>query len=344
MIDFSSLAGIPLGSGLTLERCNFIMTGDTFAGPDYPIASTVRLGTDSPSPLLPVQDVSIRNCTFSHNTDYPFTAHVVAFGIDGLLIENNVFDLNASGRFADCAPVIVSGVTEKAAIIHLGTALGQINATNVTIRGNQIDGSTQVGIYSTTGALATPNSQIVIEDNNITAAEQGILFENTISSEIKGNHVAGVNGSSVDGVQCATGVGIELAGSLAYNTSASSACNAILKNTVTNNGRGIVLDCGAKGNLVQENDVFNNSIAQIVIKDRKNNVKKDNTTFKRPCANPCNTQSIQVKTQAAQSAQPAKKVTPKWHLTAELEANIQKIAGEKGIAQIKTALSKYAQQ
>ena len=195
-------------------------------------------------------------------------------------------------------PPLNNGIPDKSANIHLGSFLGDVNSKNVTIRGNQIGGAAQVGIYAQTGAFLMPNQNILIEDNNITAAETGILFENTIASEIVGNRISGVNGSV-----CApgVGVGIQLSGSLPWNTTASSSCNAVLNNTVSNNITGILIEQGAQGNLLDENKVFNNSKCQILNRNKKRNVLEDNITFKKPKCNPCKTQSTTLAKPIAQS-------------------------------------------
>lgn len=290
-----------ISSGLLVDHCTFNQQSSApFSFVPYPAVRNIQIGSDLAQfsgTLGFANDVIIRNSTLTQNINPAagFGANIVAFGGSGYLIENNILDCNSPGYivgFPTCeaaqGPTFApNGIPEKSANIHLGTSLGIVNARNVTIRGNQIGGGCQTGIYSTTGALNTPNERIVVEDNNITATEYGILLENTITSKISNNHITGVQGSSCN--PC--GVGIQLSAALPWNETATSSCDALIGNTVTNNITGILIQPGAQGNLIRENKVFNNKKHQIVAK-KKENVREDNITFKKPKCNPCGTQSV----------------------------------------------------
>ncbi len=277
-------ADTPIATGLLVENCTFATQSQLFG------SGLIALGE-----FGPCRDAIIKNCTFTNLNAPSYYADIQATQINGLLVENCIFDSNSSGRNPDGTPVLFQGTTqlfpEKGANIHFGmpSEVGSIidgaNVTDVTIRGCQIGGGAQVGIYAETGVTPAPNQRITIEDSSITATEVGILFENTLTSTITENQVRGVTGN-----QFAPGQGIVLAGPLSQNPTATSSCNALLENTITNNQEGIVIECGAKGNLLKENNVFNNSNHQIVVKDRRNKCV-DNTTFLKPCK-PCG-QSVQ---------------------------------------------------
>lgn len=277
-----------ISSGLIVDHCTFhtqAANGGPNAGP-----RGLRIGANvigfSPSTNLITHDCIVRNCTFTHLNAPSKYNDILASWVDGILIERCVFDSNSSGRVG-CTPITnnQSGLIEKSANIHLGYAASG-NAKNVTIRGNQIGGGAQVGIFVDGDPVFGPCEHIVIKNNNITAAEQGILLNNTIDAIVRGNYISGVNGSFSGGIPCAPGVGIELAGATANFPTASSSCNAILGNTVVNNGTGILIDLGAHGNLIKANKAFNNSMHQIHVVDKANNMEKRNTTFKvgTPCS------------------------------------------------------------
>jgi parallel beta-helix repeat protein len=279
-IDFANnVSGNPSASGCLIDSCTFNLIGTTMSPlPAYQAMRGIQIGRELTN-LVNGNGVIIRNCTFTHINEPSFAMDILVFGGDSILIENNLFYSNSTGYLSDCTPpthtVGSVVVTDKSANIHLGSFLGTLNVTNVTVRGNQIGTKNQVGIYSTTGTFTTPNSNIVIEDNNITAREAGILFENTIASSISNNHISGVSGSS-----CATGIGIYVAGPPSYNPTAQTYGNAILYNTVTNNQIGIQLDQGAKNNLIRGNNIFQNSIHQVVEAKKHDNVFKDNVIFR----------------------------------------------------------------
>lgn len=302
--DFSSLTRT---GGLLVDGCTFSMQGINIIGnPAYYALRQIQIGHDLvifDCPFASFDNsvpfaVIIRNSTFNSNfaaSTQTLAMDILAFGADGLLIENNIFDSNSSGYITDCQPSLVQNpfsfpdctpglmIPEKSANIHLGSAFGQTNAKNVIIQGNILGTSAQVGIYATTGQFPVPNQNIVIKDNQITAAEWGILLENTIASQLINNFVSGVNGSACN----PTGIGIQLSGCLPWNKKASSSCIALQKNTIVNNSVGIVIQKRAQGNLLDMNEVFNNSKKQICIKDKKKSVSKDNIIFKKPCNNPC---------------------------------------------------------
>lgn len=291
-------------TGLLIDHCNFY-TGTTNSNGQFGTRA-VRIGvntvTTAQFPSSVTKDVIIRNSTFTHLNAPKNYRDLIASFVDGLMVEDCVFNSNPSGRNPDCSAIVNgnTGLTEKAANIQLGYA-GFGTAKNVTIRRNQIGGGAQVGILSEAATnmivnlpncarcpyqtIFGPNQNIVIANNNITAAEQGILLNNTIDSYIKGNYISGVNGSKSGALICAPGVGIQLSGPVTNFPTASSSCNIILGNTVVNNGTGILVESGAHGNLIKRNRVFNNSSKQIVIKDKAKNVKENNTTFSigTPC-------------------------------------------------------------
>lgn len=275
------------GNGFLVDHCNFTPQSTEPTIEAYPVVGTIVLGFQIFAITGLTNNVIIRNSTFSRvlNPAAPLGLDILCFGGEGILIENNIFDSNSPGYLTTtppCEQQLINGIPVRSANIQLGGAQSSFNVTSATIRGNQIGGGTQYGIYSSTGLLTTPNTSIVIEDNNITAAEAGVLFENTVGSKVTENLIAGVSGSVCN--PC--GIGIHLAGNLPWNASASSSCNALLNNTVVNNVVGIVIDETAEGNLLKGNKVFNNSKHQIVAR-KKNNVKLDNTTFKKPKCNPC---------------------------------------------------------
>lgn len=280
----SGTPGSAIPSGLIVDRCTFY--SESQVPPSDLGTRFLRLGGPSAFNGSPrgANDIIVRNTTFSYPNSSTLNDDIFAFAVDGLLVENCVFSSSSTGRDANCVPVSFVSVPDKSANIHLGgilidaafNVIGGSPVKNVTIRGNQFGSASQVSIYADTSIGTIPNQNILIEDNNITATENGILFENTIASEIRDNHVSGVNGSAC----VAKGVGIQLSGPTAINSSAASNCNAILNNTVMNNGVGIDVACGAEGNLIQGNNAFNNTYAQIQIKDKKHNVKKDNTEFR----------------------------------------------------------------
>lgn len=280
----SGTPGSAIPSGLIIDHCTFYSTSQET--PADLGTRFLRLGGPSAFNGAPrgANDIIVRDSTFTYPNSAILNDDIFAFAVDGLLIENCVFNSTSTGRDANCAAVPFISVPDKSANIHLGGALidaafnviGGSPVKNVTIRGNQLGSASQVSIYADTSIGTIPNQNILIEDNNITATENGILFENTIASEIRDNHVSGVNGS----VCIAKGVGIQLSGPTTINSAAASNCNAILNNTVINNGIGIDVECGAEGNLIQGNRAFNNTYAQILIKDKKHNVKKDNTEFR----------------------------------------------------------------
>jgi hypothetical protein len=192
---------------------------------------------------------------------------LLAFGVDGLLVENNTFSENANARVSNaCTLPLPYGlytpntIPDSSANIHLGSSWGDVNAKNVLIIDNVITGAAQIGIYSATGALATPNQNIAIGGNTITGAEQGVLFENTTNSLVSANSISGVNGDSC----FPNGTGLQLSGPLSYNPTAASSKNIILLNTITKNQTGIDILKGALNNSLQGNDVFNNAVANVV--------------------------------------------------------------------------------
>ncbi len=240
------------------------------------------LGTLVPGGLA--KDAIIRNSTFTNLNAVAAYSDIVIAGFQGALIENCIFDSNSSGRISG-VPVTNFGIPTKSGHILLGIAVSAtqaVTASDVTIRGSQFLGAAQTAIFSDTGAGTTPNERITIEDCSITATEVGIQFNNTVASTIENCQIRGVAGNAF-----AQGVGILLEGQLSYNPTATASCNAILGNTVTNNQEGIIVECGAQGNLLKENNVFNNSNRQIVVKSKKN-VLEDNTCFKKPNP-PCTT-------------------------------------------------------
>lgn len=270
--------------GLTVEGCHFKQnSGGEFL---TELSSTRVLvlggeqGISTGSPVRAVQNVIIRDNTFTLvQPDGENTYGILAFGGSSFLIEGNTFYCPAVGRDANCnlfQPLINSTgstIPDRDACIHLGSAAGEVNVTDVIIRNNQIGGPCQVGIYSTTGPLATPNQRIVIENNNITAVEQGILFENTSSSKIQNNHISGVNGNTCTNN---VGFGIQLSGKLPYNLTASSSCNVIENNTVVDNTIGILVKCRTEGNYIAHNKAIGNKDKQIVVGNKhKNTVGKN---------------------------------------------------------------------
>lgn len=282
--DSSGQLATPIPSGLLVDNCTF--TSSSEGAPDFPVIGYATLFAGLGGDLaetIGARDIIIRNSTFTHRGAAPRADDLLFAGVEGALIENCVFDSTATGRINGCQPTNTGGITQKSANIHLGGFVESSNQVDivggtfvkdVTIRGNQICGGAQVGIYAETCVGTTPNERITIEDNSITATEVGILLENTHSSTVIGNRVQGVNGSG-----CTTGVGIELAGALPYNAKAASKSNALLNNVVSNNNTGIILRCGAQGNFVKGNDVFNNDRCQILEEKKKSNKVTCNTIY-----------------------------------------------------------------
>ncbi len=272
----------PAPSGFLVDNCTFTSTsqGDS----DFVFNYATLFAGSIHVPGINTRDVIIQNSTFTHQGAPPRGDDLLLVGIEGVLIENCIFDSSATGRLSGCEHTETLGIVAKSANIHLGGVLysgdftqitGSSNVRDVTIRGNEICGGSQVGIYAETGTDTSPNERITIQDNSITAIEEGILFENTHSSTIIGNRVQGIEGNS-----CKKGVGIELKGKLSYNRRAASTSNAIVNNIVSNNDKGIELKCGAQGNLVQGNKVFNNSTHQIKEQKKNTNIIIDNIRFK----------------------------------------------------------------
>ncbi len=266
----------PVPSGLLVDSCTFTNSckNDTNQLP----YRTLAVGSLQVTGVS-ARDVIIRNSTFTHQGAPAKSVDLYMHGVEGALVENCVFDSTSSGRFENCASVEIDYVTDKSANIHLGGPLmssddpptlviGGTPVKDIIIRGNEICGGAQVGIFADTSIGSQANERITIEDNSITAREVGILFENTHSSTIIGNRVQGVIGNS-----CTKGVGIELDGGLSFNPMAASTSNAILDNVVTNNGEGILLKCGAQGNLVKGNIVFNNSYKHQIKEEKKHTNK-----------------------------------------------------------------------
>ncbi len=279
--QFTGQLVTPVPTGLLVDSCIVEQTGEgiILQGTFYPFMLFAG-GTTVPG--INARDVIVRNSTFTHQGATAPTIGLVFAGAEGILVENNVVDFTASGRLENCDPIQYLGLPTKTGNIHLGysitddleTVSGGAFVRDVTIRGNQLLGGAQIGIYAETSIGNTPNERITIEDNSITAAEYGILFENTRSSSIIGNRIQGVRGSL-----CQTGVGIELAGALEYNDVAASTSNAIINNIVSYNSNGIRLDCGAQGNLVKDNFVFNNDNHQIKEEKKHTNKIECNTVF-----------------------------------------------------------------
>ncbi len=279
--QFTGQLVTPVPTGLLVDGCTVVQTGEgeIIQGVFYPFMLFAG-GTTVPG--INARDVIVRNSTFTHQGATAPTIGLVFAGAEGILVENNVIDFTATGRLENCEPIQYLGLPTKTGNIHLGypitddleTISGGAFVRDVTIRGNQLLGGAQVGIFAETSIGATPNERITIEDNSITATEVGILFENTRSSSIINNRVQGVRGND-----CARGVGIELAGATDVNDSAASTSNAIIGNIVSNNYTGIKLDCGAQGNLVKDNFVFNNERHQIKEEKKHTNKIESNTVF-----------------------------------------------------------------
>ena len=282
----------PAASGLLIDHDTFTSTSTSLV-PFTPYLGErmIQIGLEfqkfSGEPLVGASNVTVTNSTFTQTNanliqGFPaggslprgsagIATNLFVFGVDGLYVANNTFTMNSTARLPDCSSGfpypsseywIVGPPTPEPATanIQLGTSYGDINVKNVTILNNKINGPDQVGIFSETGALATPNSNITIIGNNITGTEQGILFDNTVSSLIAGNLISSVNGSSC----FANGTGIQLDGSLAYNASAASSSNIIALNNVTNNKIGINILQGALNNSLLLNAVYNNAIANVI--------------------------------------------------------------------------------
>ncbi len=272
----------PVPSGLLIDSCTFTMVGEGQLN-DGIFNSVFSFMGNLSVPGINARDVIIQNSTFSHQGAAAGSDGLLFAGVEGVLIENNVFDMTASGRVEGCQLPTYFGVPRHVAVIHFGATLSTdlVTATNgsvardVTIRGNEICGSSQIGIALDTSIGTIANQRITIEDNSITALEAGIWLANTHSSTIIRNRVQGVTGSTCRD----KGVGIELEGPLSFNPTAASNSNIIVENVISNNDFGILLECGAQGNLVKGNYVFNNSKHQIKEKKKKTNEILCNTTF-----------------------------------------------------------------
>ncbi len=271
----------PIPSGLLVDNCTVTEVGEgEILDGIYPSIFLFAGGVVNPG--INARDIIIRNSTFTHQGSAPGSDGLLFVGVEGVLVEDCVVNLTASGREDNCQPVTIFGVPTKVAAIHCGWPLSRDNETaiggsivrDITIRGNEICGSVQVGIFAETGIGTTPNERITIEDNSITASEAGILFANTHSSTIINNRIQGVSTSV-----CKKGVGIELEGPLAFNPQAASNSNIIVNNVVSQNDTGILLECGAQANLVKGNYVFNNFKRQIKEEKKKTNVILCNTVF-----------------------------------------------------------------
>ncbi len=281
-INSQNTLASPIPSGFLVDGCTFTSTAQGYAPDSYRYACVFAGSAGGIPESIYARDITIRNSTFTHQGAPARADDVLFIAVEGAIVENCVFDSTASGRIEGCVPATILGVPTKSANIHLGgtrenitqtEAIGGGSVRDITIRANQICGAAQVGIVAETGIGTTPNQRITIEDNSITAREAGIYFANTNSSTIIGNRVQGVNGSS-----CRRGVGIELEGPESFNPAASSNSNAILDNIVTNNQIGVLIECGAQGNLVKGNIVYNNSKHQIKEEKKHTNKIDCNTT------------------------------------------------------------------
>lgn len=242
-------------SNLIVEECNFTSTAE---GTPFNPQGThqIRLGSNTTD----AQDVIIRKCNFRYRAPLDpaarqFYNDIHAVQVEGLLIEDCIFDNNNVAVTSDGSPIIINGVAVKSANIHLGFRSSPTSGTrvqNVRITNSIMQGPSQVGVYLETfiapDGSGDSNENVVIEACNITGVEAGILLDNTNNSSVTKNQISNVSGSVV-GPSPADGVSL-------IGTSTN---NVISYNNITGNvGNGISVADSVVRTVIKENILVGN--------------------------------------------------------------------------------------
>jgi hypothetical protein len=268
---YQSSAGggiIFLGNGLLVEDCVF----DSAPSNGNLL---LEIGFGETPPYRVGSNVIIKNSSFTNRAAANNFHLAWIMKADGVLIDNCIFDSNASGIF-DPTPFN----NPPSAVITFGSLVyddngnpvsGEgTNANNVLIINSIIHNNAQFGILSMTGDTIVPNKNIVIENCAIDgAAEAGIYFVNTQSSVIRNCHVKDSTGNNMK-----AGDGIVLARALPvpYLQGGSCSNNEINGCTVAGcTGNGILIESGCMSNYIVNNETFGNGLNGLVNKGDKSN-------------------------------------------------------------------------
>lgn len=181
-----------------------------------------------PNPVpFPSFDAAFNNCSFSCINQVAAGALFNAQAIDGLLVQDCVFDSNG-----------IAGA-------QMAIGQGVLNSNNVKVFNCVFQGNAQYNIVAST--TAAPNNRVFIEDCVIDGGQQaGIFLDNTLSAYINNCSIANMTGSSGF-----FGHGINMTATTQYNT---------IKNCVIANnfGTGILVNAGSDYHFVTDNKVNGN--------------------------------------------------------------------------------------
>ena len=245
-----------LGDGLLVEDCVFEAApsnGNLLLELGFGEIPDIRAGTN----------VIIKDSTFT-NRQAASNFHLAwIMKADGVLIDNCVFDSNASGIFEPTpynnppSAVVMLGSLAYDENTGLPTPGAGTNVHNFRMVNSIIHNNAQYGIVSMTGDSIVPNKNIVIENCSIDgAAQAGIYFVNTHSSAIRNCHVKDSTGNGLS-----AGNGIVLANALPVPYLQAGSCrnNEINGCTVAGcTGTGILVESNSVSNFIVHNETFGN--------------------------------------------------------------------------------------
>jgi parallel beta-helix repeat protein len=242
--------------GMLVDNCTF-----TNVGGNPGKLNLVQFG-DAPLPQQVVNDLIFTNCTIINR---PLLGGNTApeglglYNVSGVLVDSCVIDIDNTGQPQE----------QDKSGIHIGNGAGLVGA-NVTIRNTIVQGPATDGFYPDIGS-----TNIVIDNCLATGALKNGIFLAGTSFSVVQNCTVVSNGTN----------GIFLG--------EASLSNAVLNNTVANNGFNIITPdtdpslpptgCGvgiaadSSENLIMGNQIFKNAIS--IGNDGSGNVILNNTTF-----------------------------------------------------------------
>jgi hypothetical protein len=272
-----------ISDNLLVDHCNF--NSKSYTG------LFIQLGGSVDGELG--KTAKITNCNFTHkSTDVPIEIPnlfdpISVNNADNVIIDGCIFNDNATGRTLDGHLYDFAGVPLRCANIHIGSLLvklvndeliisGGSNNNNIQVRNSVFNGN-QTGIYCETGVpnyltgLSIPNQNITLRDNNISAFETGIQFDNTQASTIENNKLNNIQGNTYT-----KGNGIVLNAATEANPVSVSNFNILSNNNLSNNtGTGIKVY--SINNILNNNKLINNLSGGICAVG--NNTLTDNITI-----------------------------------------------------------------